>query len=423
MPWKKLQKRDFSIHRDVHAPTSPQDNSQLDVKRLTAAWTAPKSLGPASTGFLNSMPARAIATSKALPANATIRSVSSLDASDSSPPRSSSPNSPSCAYPAMGSSQHDSSPPPVRLKPADLVPRSVSGPNSISAAPAPAIAAVSSRWAVNGVRTLDPAHDAADSQDADPGQWDSTIGKAGLGKTGRVINKLVSDNDALKRDIQIERLRADEAKQAAKLIEDKMERMASEYEGRLLEATVTKTLLARKERQVETLSAAVEAERAKATAALDREASWRRELDRVRSDASTRVDEASGYAQLIEGRYNVVASHWRHRGDEVRRALSRIRSDIDALVDQRHADDDRIRILRDLCDQQDSNIRLLRRQRDDMARLFDNYKRTQEDDLRHIRSQARAREEEQEHLLTEAREALAKLRWALNVKANVSDAQ
>ncbi|PHH79884.1 hypothetical protein CDD82_2109 [Ophiocordyceps australis] len=438
MPWKRLHKADFSIHRDVHAPSSPQaDSSHLDalpVKTLTAASTAPKSLAPASTRILNSMPARAIAASKApLPRNATIRSVSSLDGSDSSPGRSSSPNSASCSsaapHPAMGSSQHDSSPPPVRLKPAETVPRSVSGPNTASAAPtAPtaAISAASSRWAVNGVRTLDPSQDpapASDPQDADAGQWDSTIGKAGLGKTGRVINKLVSDNDALKRDIQIERLRADEAKQAAKLIEDKMERMASEYEGRLLEATVTKTLLARKERQVETLSAAVEAERAKATAALDREGSWRRELDRVRSDASTRVDEASGYAQLIEGRYNVVASHWRNRGDEVRRALSRIRSDIDALVDQRHADDDRIRTLRDLCDQQDSNIRLLRRQRDDMAHLFDNYKRTQEDDLRHIRSQARAREEEQERLLTEAREALAKLRWALNVKTNVKDAQ
>ncbi|CRK35416.1 hypothetical protein BN1708_006732 [Verticillium longisporum] len=67
-----------------------------------------------------------------------------------------------------------------------------------------------------------------------PGQagWDSTIGKAGLGKTGRVINKLVSDNDSLKRDIKIEQLRAEEAKQAAKLVEDKMERLISDYESR-----------------------------------------------------------------------------------------------------------------------------------------------------------------------------------------------
>src|SRR5690606_6405510 len=37
--------------------------------------------------------------------------------------------------------------------------------------------------------------------------WDSTVGKAGLGKTGRVINKLVSEKEALKREIKIEQLR------------------------------------------------------------------------------------------------------------------------------------------------------------------------------------------------------------------------
>ena len=70
----------------------------------------------------------------------------------------------------------------------------------------------------------DATSPAPDAQD--PNQtWDSTIGKAGLGKTGRVINKLVSDNEALKRDIKIERLKAEEAKQASKLTEDKMERL------------------------------------------------------------------------------------------------------------------------------------------------------------------------------------------------------
>lgn len=255
------------------------------------------------------------------------------------------------------------------------------------------------------------------------GQWDSTIGKAGLGKTGRVINKLVSDNDALKRDIQIERLRADEAKQAARLVEDKMERIISDYEGRLLEASVTKTLLTRKERQVETLTAAIDVEKKKATAALEREKNWRSELEKMRGDSTAQIDEATTYAALMEGRYKAISSHWRDQGDEVKRAMARMRSDISAIVDERRADDDKMQTLRDLCDQQDSNIRQLRRQRDDMTRLFAEYKQTQEDDLRDIRDSARAREEEQERLLEESRTALAKLRWALNVKENVAGAQ
>ncbi|KAI2621546.1 hypothetical protein GGS26DRAFT_268227, partial [Hypomontagnella submonticulosa] len=145
-------------------------------------------------------------------------------------------------------------------------------------------------------------------------QWDGAVGKAGLGKTGRVINKLVSDNEALKRDIKIERLKAEEAKQAAKLIEDKMERMVSDYESRLLEANVTKTLLSRKERQVEHLQSAVELEKKRTADAQERERTWREEMEKSRRETKIQVEEANMHAALLEGRYNAIASHWKEQG-------------------------------------------------------------------------------------------------------------
>ncbi|KAJ4296937.1 mother-specific HO expression [Collariella sp. IMI 366227] len=146
------------------------------------------------------------------------------------------------------------------------------------------------------------------------GSWDNSVGKAGLGKTGRVINRLVSDNEALKRDIQIERLRAEESRQQARLLEDKLERVVSDYESRLLEASVTKTLLARKERQVETLQDAVDLERKRAVDAAGRERVWKDELEKTRAEAKRQVEEATNYAALCEGRYNAIASHWKDQG-------------------------------------------------------------------------------------------------------------
>lgn len=255
------------------------------------------------------------------------------------------------------------------------------------------------------------------------GQWDSTVGKAGLGKTGRVINKLVSDNDALKRDLKIERLRAEEYKQAAKLIEDKMERMISDYEGRLLEANVTKALLARKERQVESLQATVELEKNKTQAAIERERGWKNELEKTQKDSTFQIEEATTHAQMMESQYNAISSHWKEQGEEVKKAVSKVKVDIDSLVEERKVDDSKIQTLRDLCDQQDSNIKELRREKEEIARKFEEYKQTQEDDLKDIKTNARAREVEQENILEEAREALDKLRWALNVKQNVQGAQ
>lgn len=254
------------------------------------------------------------------------------------------------------------------------------------------------------------------------GAWDSTIGKAGLGKTGRVINKLVSDNDALKREIQLERLRADEAKREAKVAEERMERMMSEHESQLLEASVTKTLLARKERQVETLTAAVEQEKRRAAAALEREGNWRAEMEKTRLSTTRQVEEANTYAALMEGRYNAISSHWRDQGEEVKRAHNKVRGEIDALVAERRRDDEKISTLQELCDQQDGNIRELKRQRDEIEAKFEEYKREQEEALADIKTQAAQREAEQERMLQETRDVLNKLKWALNVKENVKDA-
>ncbi|ROT41559.1 hypothetical protein SODALDRAFT_122598 [Sodiomyces alkalinus F11] len=255
-----------------------------------------------------------------------------------------------------------------------------------------------------------------------PGAWDSTIGKAGLGKTGRVINKLVSDNDALKREIQLERLRADEAKREAKVAEERMERMIGEHESQLLEASVTKTLLARKERQVETLMWAVGHEKQRAAEALERESNWRAEMEKTRVATTRQVEEANTYAALMEGRYNAISSHWREQGEEVKRVHRKLRGEMDDLVAERRRDDEKISTLQELCDQQDGNIRELKRQRDEMEAKFEEYKRQQEEALSDIKTHAAEREAEQERMLQETRDVLNKLKWALNVKENVKDA-
>lgn len=399
-----------------------QDKAQL----LNDDDNTIRTLTPASTGSINSMQTATrnnIVAKHALGRTATIRSVPSFDSSESSPevkqsPFSSSTNSnTSAASTALGADQDRSG-----------HPKRSSGRHEASTDNTAAATGTQNRWSANGVRVIEPQlpHDnsvLSDTTDTENGQWDSTIGKAGLGKTGRVINKLVSDNDALKREIQIERLRAEEAKQAAKLVEDKMERMMSEYEGRLLEANVTKTLLARKERQVESLTAAVDVEKKKTLAALDSERTWKEEMQKVRSDTKQQVEKATTHAQLMEGRYNAISSHWREQGDQVKRAVTKMRSEISEIVDERRQDDDKIQTLRDLCEQQDSNIKELRREKEEIAAKFAQYKKTQDDDLHDIKSNARRREDEQERMLTEARDTLHKLKWALNVKNNVEGAQ
>ncbi|KAI1268937.1 hypothetical protein F5Y18DRAFT_172133 [Xylariaceae sp. FL1019] len=254
-------------------------------------------------------------------------------------------------------------------------------------------------------------------------QWDGAVGKAGLGKTGRVINKLVSDNEALKRELKIEQLKADEFKQAARLVEDKMERMVQDYEKRLLEANITATLLSRKERQVEALQVSVDLEKQRTADAQEKERTWRVEMETTRHDAKIQVEEATTHAALKESQYNTISSHWKDQGAEVKRAMTTMSGRIQGLVEERVKDDEKISTLRDLCDQQDGNIRDLRQQKQEISRQFEAYKREQEAALRSIKENACKREEEQMKTIEETKQVLHKLKWALNVKNNVAGAQ
>ncbi|KAL6824073.1 hypothetical protein V8C40DRAFT_30395 [Trichoderma camerunense] len=419
MALRRLHKQFFSIHQDsLQGTASNPARPSLDDSPGT------RTLTPASAGTVNAMPSRAASVSKqaqVLGRTATIRSVPSFEGSETSPESnglSSSVTSKASGLSTVacnGTIEEAPSPKPnldtttVPEVPEPEAPIEVVGPIPRVITPAPP-------EENGGLGDGDLDHQ-------DSAQWDSTIGKAGLGKTGRVINKLVSDNDALKREIKIEKLRAEEAKQAAKLVEDKMERMVSDYESRLLEANVTKTLLARKERQVETLMATVDMEKKKAVAAQELERNWRDEMEKAKRDAKTQADDATSYAQLMEGRYNAISSHWRDQGDEVNKAIATIKTEITTIVDERKSDDDKIQTLRDLCEQQDSNIQKLRREKEDIARLFEEYKKAQEENLKDIKENARKTEAEQQRILEESRETLDKLRWALNVKANVKGAE
>lgn len=268
-----------------------------------------------------------------------------------------------------------------------------------------------------------PERSAAKMTNAQEDGFDSSVGKAGLGKTGRVMNRLISENEALKRDLQIEKLNSEESRREAKLLQDKMERMVADYESRLLEANVTKTLLARKERQVESLHAAVDLEKKRTTEAQNKERTWKDAMEKTRDDSTRKVEEATTQAALMEGRYNAISSHWRDQGEEVKRAMLKMGKEVADLVEARRKDDEKITTLRDLCDQQDANIKDLLQQKEALWQRHEAYKKEQEGALSNIKTSATEREAQQQKMLAEAKEVVDKLKWALNVKSKIDWAQ
>ena len=254
-------------------------------------------------------------------------------------------------------------------------------------------------------------------------QWSAAVGKANLGKSGRVIERLMGENDMLKRDLNIERLRAEESNQAAKMAEAKMEAMESEYEARLHEATVNKTLLKRRERQLADYKSQVESEKQRAAAAIESEREWRDAMEKCEEECKQKVDEAQLYAALMEGRNKAMTSHWSDQGAEVDRSVVKLGKKINSIVEERKKDDEKINLLKSLCDQQAEQLHQLELEKEGINEAFEAYKKQQEYMLKNIKTKATAQEKENEEILQESKRVLGELRWALGVHKNVRGAQ
>jgi chromosome segregation ATPase len=238
-----------------------------------------------------------------------------------------------------------------------------------------------------------------------------------------VIERLMGENDMLKRDLNLERLRAEESRQAVKMAEGKMEALTAEYDGKLHDAAINKTLLKRRERQLSDLKAQIEGERQRADVAVERERTWREELERVQEECKRKVEEAQTFAALMEGRNKAMTSHWKEQGVEVDRTVTKLNAEIESIVEERKNDDMKMNMLQGLCDQQAELLGSLEREKQGIEMAFENYKREQEESLRDIKERARQQEAANEAALQETHKVLGELKWALGVKKNVKGAQ
>lgn len=233
----------------------------------------------------------------------------------------------------------------------------------------------------------------------------------------------MGENDMLKRDLNLERLRAEESKQAVRMAEGKMEALAAEYDGKLHDAAINKTLLKRRERQVAEMKAQIEAEKTRADKAVERERGWKEAMEKIEDESKRSVEEAQTFAALMKGRNDAMTSHWRDQGVEVNKTVAKLGAEIETIVQERRADDDRMNMLQELCDQQAEQLNALQAEKDGIAEAFNKYKIMQEDALKEIKARARAQEQANETALLETQKVLGELKWALGVKKNVKGAE
>ncbi|CZR54123.1 uncharacterized protein PAC_04006 [Phialocephala subalpina] len=229
--------------------------------------------------------------------------------------------------------------------------------------------------------------------------------------------------DTMRRELTSERLNTAEYKNQLVLAEAKLATQREEYDAQLHDAAVNKTLLKRRERQVAELKAQIDTEKQRAEKAVEREKGWRDQMEQLEQDTRRKVEEAEMKAAMFEGRSNTLTGHWKDQGADVQRSVKKMRKEIETIVEARRADDKKIIMLQGVCAQAAATAAKAEKEKEAIFREFEAYKRAQEQSLKDIKQKAQAQEEEFEAKVKASQETLDKLKWALNVKENVKDAQ
>lgn len=249
--------------------------------------------------------------------------------------------------------------------------------------------------------------------------WTTAVGKANLGKSGRVIEKLQNTVDTLRREIASERANTAEYKDSLALAESKNQQMRQDHEMALHNAAVAESSLKRRERQLADLKGQVDVEKGRAEKALEREQVWKDQMEQVREECEQKVAEAQLHAAMMDGRVTAMTSHWTEQQAEIDKGVAKLRTTVTDIQKVRKGDLSRVNTLNSLCDQNADQLDILRAEKEAIVQKFEAYKAEQDAALKEIKEKAKIREEEHESMLKESQEVLHKLKWALNVQKNV----
>lgn len=223
----------------------------------------------------------------------------------------------------------------------------------------------------------------------------------------------------LKRELNLEKLKSEENRNAVKMVEARMDAQTNDYESRLHDAAVTKTLLKRRERQVIELKEQVDVEKTRAETAVDNAKMWREAMEQMQIDCQEKIAEATNKTMLFEGSYNTLQGHWKDKEAAYSAMVARHRAEIKAHREQIIKKGEAYQKLHDMCDQLSHDREELQTDNARLKQAQVKYKETQEAALASIKGNAAHQEMLYESKLKEAMEVIGEMRWVMNVKRDL----
>ena len=288
----------------------------------------------------------------------------------------------------------------------------------------------------NGVRKLSSEHgvsptrvDSASSAANTPTTensptWSSAVGHATTaGKSGRVIERLMTDNDKLKRDLNAQVIKCQELEKSLQTFKPQIEALRQENDNLSHARDVDSSLISRRDRKIEELKADLATERQRREKAESLARQREREKDEIEEQSRREVQSMTESTKHATLHAEILETSHRQLGTEYRARAEAWKKDLSTLAEGREQDRQKLARLDVVADQMRQELERSRKLNGEISESWERYREANDQQLQGLVDEGKKENDRTRKLSMEMDQVVNQMRWVMGVKENVKDAQ
>lgn len=253
-----------------------------------------------------------------------------------------------------------------------------------------------------------------------PPEGTTPLGRTPTGKSGRVIERLMAENDRLRRELKVETTARAEERKAREAILQSRDSLQSTNDILIHQTNIDKRSLEKRDRKIEELKNERDSERQLRTVA-------ERDLRQVQSEGDAELQSlrqelvlASTLREKALSQYEALAAGWKRLDENYRTKVEEMRRKLEDMLNERAKDQALLKRLDITVEQQRQEVEKMRHAKAKVTQRFEECMELAEAGIKDIRARAERLDVEAAKSLASAQQALDEMRYVMNIKRNVT---
>ncbi|KAL8768684.1 MAG: hypothetical protein Q9209_005102 [Squamulea sp. 1 TL-2023] len=276
------------------------------------------------------------------------------------------------------------------------------------------------------VHTTDPASPipsafGTPNSDLQDQPWSSAVGRATIGKSGRVIERLMAENDRLRREKNLTDVKLEEEVRRGDSAKSAMEGLRATNDNLTTIHEADKSILTRRERKLEEMKSDLEVERQRREKAELETKETCRERDEAVDRLRRELRVATEQSTRATTQYDVISMSFRGLRDDQSRTTRELKAQMASLQEAMAADQQRCASMQTAMEHYRSEFERAQDANRRLQAAFETYKGEAEQELKNIRQSAQNRLEANNRKQEEMQAVTDEMRYVISIRNNVKD--